>query len=281
MPEIAEVALTAEILNKQLKGKKLVSIDFVSGRYTKSDPIGYKKFVSALPLKVRSVNSRGKFMWFDLVDKTTGKHWYIWNTFGLTGIWSLSEVEYTRAMLTFQNTYIYYSDLRNFGTFKFSSDFDELNAKLESLSPDFLKDDDFDISVVKKYNQPIIKILMDQKKLGSGLGNYLAPEILYRAKISPHRSGSSLSDSDIKKLTYWIKYVVKLSYVDNHTGYMTNLAAESAKLKRLDYHPDIKLKNATFKFLVYRQKKDPKGNPVKAEKINGDRTTYWVPNVQK
>ena len=48
------------------------------------------------------------------------------------------------------------------------------------------------------------------------------------------------------------------------------------------YHPDIKLKDKTFKFLVYRQKLDPNGNKIKAEKINGsDRTTYWVPTVQK
>ena len=32
MPEIAEIALTAEILNKYFKNKTLTSFDFVSGR---------------------------------------------------------------------------------------------------------------------------------------------------------------------------------------------------------------------------------------------------------
>lgn len=33
MPEVCEVALTAEILNKKLKGKIFTKFDFVSGRY--------------------------------------------------------------------------------------------------------------------------------------------------------------------------------------------------------------------------------------------------------
>ena len=281
MPEIAEIALTAEILSKYFKGKTLTSFDFISGRYSKKDPIGYRDFLEALPLKVKKIDSRGKFLWFELRNSTTGEYWYIWNTFGLTGMWSLFEPKYARAMLTFKNDGVaYFSDMRNFGTFKFSTNEEDLIKKLEELSPDFLKDDDFDLSIIQKYKLPIVKILMDQKKVGSGLGNYLVAEILYRASISPHRPGNQMSDQDIENLTHWIKYMVKLSYIDNHIGYMVNLDEEANKIKRIDYHPDIKLKNKTFKFSVYRQKTDPKGNKVKAEKINGDRTTYWVPDVQ-
>lgn len=287
MPEIAEVALTAEILEKYLKNKILLSFDFISGRYTKKSPPGYIEFLNDLPLKVKMINSRGKFLWFELFKPSDkNKKWYIWNTFGLTGMWSLVEPKYTRAILTFKNDLVaYFSDMRNFGTFKFSTDKKALENKLKELSPDFLKDDDFDLSKIKKYQVPIVKILMDQKKVGSGLGNYLVAEILYRAKISPHRLGSHLSDDDIENLKYWIKYMVKLSYIDNHIGYMANLEEEANKIKRKNYHPDIKLKDKTFKFLVYRKKTDPYGNKVKAEKIVGSggnkRTTYWVPAVQK
>ena len=116
-------------------------------------------------------------------------------------------------------------------------------------------------------------------------GNYLVAEILYRAGISPYRSSSQLLDDDIQRLEYWIKYIVKLSYMDNHIGYMVNLEEEQSKIKRKNYHPTIKLKEKTFKFLVYRQKKDHYGNPVHADKIVGPegkkRTTYWVPAIQK
>lgn len=280
MPEVAEIALTAEILNKYFRGKILISFDFVSGRYTRRDPVGYHDFSDDLPLKIVEIDSRGKFMWFDLVDKY-GNHWYIWNTFGLTGMWSRKESKYVRAVLTFKNDkVVYFMDMRNFGTFKFSTNKEDLDNKLLKLSPDFLKDDDFDLDSIRKYKIPIVKILMDQKKIGSGLGNYLVAEILYRAKLSPHRLGVNLTNQDIENLTYWIKYVVKLSYMDNNIGYMTNLKDEARKLKKRNYHPDIELRDDTFGFLVYRQKEDPYGNPVKGEKINSGRTTYWVPAVQ-
>jgi len=286
MPEIAEIALTAEILEKYLKGQKLVSFDFISGRYSKKIAEGYNDFIEDLPLKLRRVNSRGKFLWFEFVStKNKNDKWYVWNTFGLTGLWSFFEPNYAHAVLTFKdNSVVYFSDMRNFGTFKFSTDKAALDAKLLDLSPDFLKDDDFDLNSIKRYKIPLVKILMDQKKVGSGLGNYLVAEIMYRAALSPHRLGSSLSDDDIENLTYWIKYVVKLSYIDNHIGYMVNLEDEANKITKKNYHPDIILKDKTFDFLVYRKKTDPHGNKVKAEKIVGTgdnkRTTYWVPAVQ-
>lgn len=285
MPEIAEIALTSEILDQKLKNKTLISIDFVSGRYSKKDPVGYQDFVKDLPLKVISVNSRGKFMWFELTSKNTNP-WYIWNTYGLTGMWSFKESSHVRALLTFKGKTksVYFSDMRNFGTFKFSQDRLALDKKLENLTPDFLKDSDFGMDKIKSIKQPIVKILMDQKKIGSGLGNYLVAEILYRAGISPHRLGTSLSNRDLTKLEYWIKYIVKLSYMDNHIGYMVNLKDDIGTIKKKNYHPEIKLKDPTFKFLVYRQKTDPYGNKVKADKIVGSgtnkRSTYWVPAVQ-
>ena len=281
MPEIAEIALTAEILQKYLKNKKLISLDFISGRYHKKSPEEYNNFINALPLKIKKIDSRGKFLWFDLIDSKKS-HWYIWNTLGLTGMWSFFEPKYCKAILTFTNNItVYFSDMRNFGTFKFSTNKMELSKKLDSLSPDFLKDNDFDLSNIKKYKIPIIKILMDQKKVGSGLGNYLTAEILYRAGISPHRLGTTLSNKEINNLTYWIKYIVKLSYMDNHIGYMVNLEEEANKIKRKKYHPDIVLNEKEFDFMIYRKKKDPLGNKVKADHIIPGRTTYWVPAIQK
>lgn len=279
MPEVAEIALTAEILNKYLKNKSILAFDFIGGRYTKKDPVGYQDFLDNLPLQIKKIDSKGKFLWFELVNNKK-QNWYIFNTFGLTGMWSLEEPKYTKAIVSYDSGVVYFSDVRNFGTFKFTKNKNELKKKLDKLAPDFLKSD-VDISKIRNYKIPIVKILMDQTKIGSGLGNYLVPEILYRAKISPHRLGSSLSKNEIAKLEYNIDYTTKLAYIDNHVGYMINLEDEANKLKRKNYHSYIKLKNKTFEFLVYRQKVDPKGNPVKRESIIKGRTTYWVPIIQK
>uniref|UniRef100_A0A6C0LR81 Formamidopyrimidine-DNA glycosylase catalytic domain-containing protein n=1 Tax=viral metagenome TaxID=1070528 RepID=A0A6C0LR81_9ZZZZ len=281
MPEVCEVALTSEILLKYLKNKILISFEFESGRYLKNKPEDYHSFVKQLPLKIMNIDTVGKFMWFDLMDKDAN-HWYIWNTFGLTGMWSIFKPKTYRAKLKFEEDIdVYFSDLRNFGTFKFSTSKIDLRDKINKLSPDFLKDN-FDIMLVKKYDQPIVKILMDQTKIGSGLGNYLTAEILYRAHISPHRLGISLTNKELHNLEYWIKYVTKQCYINNHIGYMINLEESVKHIKKENYHPDINITSEEFKFMVYRKKIDPLGQYVKADKslIKG-RTTYWVPTIQK
>lgn len=282
MPEVAEVTLTSEILSKHFKNKVLTSFNFISGRFIKKNPPGYKEFIESLPLKVVDINSKGKFLWFELsASEKKENRWYIFNTFGLTGMWSLFEPEYVRAVLTFENSKMaYFSDIRNFGTFRFTNRLEDLVNKLNRLAPDFLKED-FDPEIIRNYKSPLVNILMDQKKVGSGLGNYLVPEILYRAKLSPYRLGNDLNDDELNRLTYWIKYTVKLSYVNNYTNYMLYLKDEARKITRKNYLPDINVGNKKFKFLVYRKKFDPLGNEVKRDKIIRGRTTYWVPAIQK
>ena len=74
-------------------------------------------------------------------------------------------------MLIFSNNKkAYFSDQRNFGTFKFTNDEKVLKKKIKELTPDFLKDENFNLEKIRKYKIPIVKILMDQKKVGSGLG---------------------------------------------------------------------------------------------------------------
>lgn len=282
MPEVAEVAVTAQILNELLAFKTLDCFRFTAGRYERQVPTDYFSFIEHLPMMVTNVCSKGKFMWFELTNKAN-LSWYVWNTFGLTGKWSTKEVSYTKAVLTFGHLKIYFSDMRNFGTFTFNDSTSKLNTKLNTLGPDFLKNEHFNLDKVSKYNLPIVKLLMDQKKIGSGLGNYLVAEILYRAAISPYRTGTSLTTDELVKLTYFIKYVVKLAYARNCTGYMRYLRSMPTVTK-INYHPTIHLGNDCFQFLVYRKKLDPNGNEVIGSKIVGSknayRTTYWVPNVQ-
>jgi len=286
MPEVCEVALTAEILHAKMKGKIITGFDFFAGRYgpDRTKPKGYDEFIKFLPLKVHKIDSKGKFLWFDLVNEEK-EHWYVWNTFGMTGKWSFDIVKFgkCRVTTTSDKLTLYYSDMRNFGTFKFSNDKAELDKKIVTLSPDFLKDEDFDLRLIRKYKKPVMEILTDQKKVGSGIGNYLIAEILYHAKISPHRKCNTLTDDEIKELTYYIKFMIKLCYLNGGSEYMGHLEKETAKTPRVNYHPDIQVKNDTDEFLlsVYRQKKDPLGNKVKAEKGGKGRTIYWVPAVQK
>lgn len=272
MPEGPEVAITSQYLDSKMRGKQLTDIKVLSGRYKRTPMTGLASLKRALPLKVLEVNSRGKFMWFNLEERFD-----IWNTFGLTGMWRLEKDTYARIELKMGNKSFYFSDMRNFGTMKVSKDKAALMTKLRSLTPDFLRDP-VNLSKINQYDTPVAALLMDQTKLGSGLGNYLVAESLYRARLSPHRLGSSLTRAEIKRLEDAIKYTIKLAYKDNHVGYMAQLEYD---VKKINYHPEVKLGKDTFQFNVYQQKTDPKGRKVIADEIVPGRYTYWCPSIQK
>ena len=89
MPEIVEIILSSLYLNSKFKNKYITNITVLSGRYLKTPMKGLNKFIKKLPLKIKKISSKGKFMWFELSDKTNT--YYIMNTFGLTGKWIVGE----------------------------------------------------------------------------------------------------------------------------------------------------------------------------------------------
>ena len=143
----------------------------------------------------------------------------------------------------------------------------------------------------RKTNNNIVSILMTQdanKGIGCGIGNYLCAEILYEALISPHRDITSLTANEILNLAKAIRQIMKEAYVNNNTKYMERLSdfmsTHYDKIKNNkfpNYYSDIKLQNKQFVFRVYGQKKDLNGNNVIGENIHADRTTWWVPVIQK
>ena len=118
--------------------------------------------------------------------------------------------------------------------------------------------------------------------LGCGIGNYLSAEILYRAKISPRKKMIDIYHDKkiVYKLANKIKYTIKLAFLTANVGYLSHLDNSMStwitkfrqRIKddtthKYHYHPDINIKNNIFNYDVYRQKKDPKGNPVIMDKI--------------
>jgi formamidopyrimidine-DNA glycosylase len=305
MPEVVEVALTSYFLNYKMKNKTLNKINILGGRYSRKSLPGLSIFSTELPLTVIKVDSKGKLLWIELENNH-----YILNTFGLEGEWNTSKNTHSSVEYVFDNFSLYYSDSRNFGTFKITNSKLILDKKLNSINFDFLKtnftENDFYNRIqniimnkngkinVKKGGTKIIKILMDQtlKGLGSGLGNYLAVDALYVAKISPHTKLITIynSRSLSNRLSKAIKYIVKKAFITSDIGYLDHSDHHMAKFinkYRNTYdlssiiHPDITIDlNDKYQFLVYRQKKDPFGNIIKSDKIIKGRTTYWSPVIQ-
>jgi formamidopyrimidine-DNA glycosylase len=307
MPEGPEVLLTAQYLQTKSKNRYIKNVKILSGRYTHQKIAGFDLLKGRLQIK--KISSKGKFLWMELKNKK-GKTIYFLNTFGMSGCWTFNNSDHARLKFILDNgdkndkTYnLYYHDQRNFGTIVVTDKKSELNKRLDKLGIDLLRcgysveemahhiDDYIETKKKKNKKQNIVAALMLQdngKAIGSGIGNYLCAEILYVAEISPHRDITDLKKGEIKKLAIAVRSVIKDAYVNNSTKYMdTHQKFMSTHYKMIkngkypNFYPDIKLKNVPFKFKVYGQKKDPKGNPIETDNIFQERTTWWVPKVQK
>lgn len=86
----------------------------------------------------------------------------------------------------------------------------EEDKRIKQLGPDAMeelpKGEKF-AALYMKRNAPIKALLMDQGIL-SGLGNWLADEVLYHARIAPQRPASSLSATEFAKLRKAIVFVL-------------------------------------------------------------------------
>jgi len=311
MPELCEVVLISQYLTTKIKNQFITDIEIIAGKYSHKHLEGIN-YLQNHKNKIININTKGKFMWFNLKNEYE-EYVYLLNWFGLTGEWSFKKGNSDRIVLSIESdpgsdknikTKLYFSDQRNFGIIQITQNVDILDKKIDTLAPDFLKTDfsvnqfqrwykEFILKHPKKKNIPIVALLLEQdtkKGIGSGIGNYLSAEILYRAKISPYRPLDSLSDDDLKTLANTIKLVVKMCYISNKTGYMEKLIDFVDEHKKLveegvfpDYQPEILIDTLPqFEFLVYRKKKDSHNNVVLADEIDGTgRTTYWVKEVQK
>lgn len=281
MPEGPEVTIIVNGLNKLLKDSYIIDIEFNNkSRYFKKKPYGYNNFISSLKdnnVKIKEINNKGKFIYWIFSN-----NYIIFQTFGLSGGWYMNEKKNTGCELIYKDpkTYeiktLYYDDQRRFGTFKFTNSIIDLNNKLSSIGPDMLNDKNFNLNDFimilknKKYQHKLIVKLLTDQKIISGIGNYLKSEILYDARINPHRLIYSLTNYEISKLYKSIKHCINESFKSGGTSIQnySNIYDNPG-----DY---------AFKLNVYKKKKDPYGYHVKAEKIQKDsQTTYWVPAIQK
>jgi formamidopyrimidine-DNA glycosylase len=306
MPEGPEVVIESQYLKSKLKNKTITSVKVLSGRYTHGDLTGSDLFKKGHSYKITDINSKGKFIWFILKDIKTDEKIYLANTLGMTGRWGFYNDNSARIRFRVccdknkKKYNLYYIDPRNFGQINFYSNYDDLKKRIDKLAPDILKSnlsddevlnliDDFISRSGKRKDMNIVKVLMDQTDIVSGIGNYLVAEILYDAKLSPHNKLDKLNKIKKKRLAHSMRKIVKQSYFNNKTGYMKNYSKfmkdhPSKIYKKIfpNYHPDIKIKSSfEFKFKVYSQDTDLKGNKVKRESIIKGRTFHWVPKIQK
>lgn len=282
MPEGPELALSRDYLKKILENKFIVDLaPLTSGRYNLKFPEGYAELLKNIEkhkkVYVKSINVKGKFMWWELFFSASKETWYCYVTYGMSGQWSKKQSKHSSFQISFESfnsniEKLYFNDVRRFGTIKFVKKYDEFIKKINSLGPDMLNnppdEKEFRKILRKKNNKTLPEVLMCQKII-SGVGNYIKAESLYLSKLAPHRTISSLTDSQIDNLRNNIINVMKTSYANNGATIYTYK------------NVDDSLGNAKSRFLIYGNKTDPFGNNVIRETTKDNRTTHWVPEIQK
>jgi formamidopyrimidine-DNA glycosylase len=160
---------------------------------------------------VKAVHRRGKYLWFEL-DKRPWPSFH----FGMSGSFRVYEKDKDRPrhmkveLIADDGTRLAMRDARRFGRIRLHEDpatakpicdlgFDAL---LSPASAKQLRE----CLVPRK--APIKAVLLDQAVF-AGVGNWIADEVLYQAKISPHRAANTLSGAEIARLRQALAVVIR------------------------------------------------------------------------
>ena len=279
MPEGPELARSRDHLRGILCGAELTKFEAYGGRYAKRQPDGLRELRDVMErntVVVGDVNVKGKFMWWTLRPDMTCETWYLFCTYGMSGMWTTIPLDkHTTAIASvrgiFSHATVQFHDPRHFGTLKFVRGKEALDRKLATLGPDMLNappnEEPFREALLRKGHKTLAEVLMDQSVV-SGVGNYVKAEALYLARLSPHRRPDELITAEISRLRRAIIDVMKASYESGGATFATY------------FQGDGRPGQATSRFVVYGNRTDPLGNPVVREETKDGRTTHWVPAVQ-
>lgn len=225
MPEGPEVALLAEELHFFLLNRKLTRIVLQSGRYMRNgwDPT-MEQLLNSLPCIITKVTYKGKLIIIELLDKNRQKIW-LFNTLGMSGHWSFEEyrhshirfeLEHIKENILYPDT-VFFTDQRCFGTFNAAYNEKDADKRMRDIKPGFLGEykislKEFTQNFKKAGNIPLAKALIDQKRICSGVGNYLLSEIIYRSELDPFLPCRIVKDKDIPKLYEITRDLIVQSY---------------------------------------------------------------------
>jgi formamidopyrimidine-DNA glycosylase len=202
MPELPEVESQRRKVQRYLKGRRLAAVNVVE------DPVVYagrsaRSVAAALRgRRVLAVRRRGKHLWLEL-DR---RPWPAFH-FGMTGWFLFYRKEADRPrfwkleIVADDGRRLAYKDPRRFGRIRLMQDpaseppiallgFDPL----EGLPP--VRDL---AAHLARRKAPLKAVLLDQS-LFAGVGNWVADEVLYQARLSPRRPAVSLSTAEVRRL---------------------------------------------------------------------------------
>ncbi len=287
MPELPEVETIKCQLKPNIIGKIISDIVILSPK----NFIGNKKDV--VNKKIVSINRYGKVLVFQLVNPLTrepNNFVYLNIHFKLSGQMLFAQgvnkavfkniIPFTKGKIMPANTTrvvieftdgsgLFFNDLRKFGWIKISDQPLKPNG-IDVLSKDFTVKY---LTVIIKSKRGLIKVVLMDQDLITGIGNIYANDSLFLAKIHPQRLSNSLTEKEITLLYKAIKQTINEGIRDFGSS-----GADEAFIL-----PDGSKGQHQRHFLVYQREKQPClvcKTIIKRIKHNG-RSSFFCPNCQK
>jgi endonuclease VIII-like 1 len=203
MPELAELRLSAEYVNKACDGRTFMRIE--------KNPV-HKGLDPVTPYESFHIlaESRGKEMLLHFFDaKTYGtptvNSQTMKFTFGMSGHFKMTKTgeERKHSHLMFRSTDGYtlsFVDVRRFGKWKWDGWGKDRGFDPTKDYDRFVKDIEDNLDQ-KVFSRPIGEALLNQRYF-NGIGNYLRAEILYRADQDPFETAKDAIQKNAKILSY-------------------------------------------------------------------------------
>ncbi len=263
MPELAEVETWRRLAHREAEGEQIVEAlavedDKVFDRRPASEvaeQLQGKRFVSS--------GRRGKHFWMRMEPESC-----LYLHFGMScSLMSLAPQEeapsHWKLLLLFSNgKRLCFRNPRRIGRLRWYPE-SEPEEVLAKLGPDPLEQG-LELQVLTPLLQtrkaPIKALLLNQK-LFAGVGNWIADEVLYQSRISPHRKGTELSEADCRLILKTLKRILNTA---------------------VDVEADDSLfpKSWLFPYRWGKQaERGPKGEVLQFDTVGG-RTSCWAPERQ-
>ena len=220
MPELPEVELVAQSLNKLVSSRKIIVAELLRERLVPETPPAEfsKKLKNSL---IEFVARRGKHVLFQLDSAQV-----LITHLRMTGRFLLLPVErdlpkHAHAIFYLDDeTRLVFQDQRHFGMMKIAEREELFEVKeLSCLAPEPLSDD-FSIqyfrNALKNSRRSLKEFLLDQTKV-CGLGNIYAAEAMFLARVNPQIAASDLSAKRAAVLHEKIRFVLSESIAHGST----------------------------------------------------------------
>ena len=222
MPELPEVEIVRQSLNKKIKQKKVEKVIIRNRNLRFKIPLNFERFLKNH--KIIKVERFSKYIIFCLSNNSycllhlgmSGTIHLIYdtkkNSRTNTSFYSFHKLpkKHNHIEIKFKHMKIVYNDPRRFGFFQLIRDFKSLRKRLNHLGPEPFQSK-FNLKYIcnsfKEKEKNIKSFLLDQRFV-SGIGNIYANEILFFSQINPFKKAKFIKKKECKKIIIYSKKVL-------------------------------------------------------------------------